>query len=212
MTDVLKVSLREEMGTSSVRRLRSRGQVPAVLYGHGKENVNLSVSGRELEMLLHQGTKMVDLGGEVSDKALIRAVQWDAFGMHVLHLDLNRVSATERVVVTVPVEVRGEAPGTKAGGVVEHRIFNVEIECPAGEIPDRLTVSIKELEVGDAITVGDIPVTENVRVLTSEDSIVVNCHVAGPTGDEDEEGAEGVSSSEPEVIGRKAEDSEEGSD
>ncbi len=213
MTDVLNVSVREEIGTNSVRRLRSRGLIPAVLYGHGKENVSLSVPSSELHALLRHGAKMVDLGDGLSEKALIRAVQWDAFGTHVLHLDLNRVSATEQVIVTVPVELRGEAPGTKSGGVLEHRVFNVEIECPAGEIPEKLTVSIRELGLGEVITVSEIPLPEHLRVLTNADSVVVSCHVQGPSED-DEDGAEGAiaTGAEPEVIGRKAEDSEEGAD
>jgi len=137
-------------------------------------------------------------------------VQWDAFGSHVLHLDLSRVSVTESVVVNVPLELRGEAPGSKLGGMVDHHLFDVEIECPAGEIPDKLSVSIKELGLGETITVGDVPLPEHVKILTDADAVVVTCQAQVTS--EEEEGLEGGGAAEPEVIGRKAEDGEEDSD
>ena len=210
MTDVLNVSLREETGTKPMRRLRRQGLTPAILYGHGKENVNLSVPTAEVEAAIRRGAKMMDLGGSLAEKALIRSVQWDAFGSQVLHLDLSRVSATESVVVNVPLELRGEAPGSKVGGMVDHHLFDVEIECPAGEIPDKLLVSIKELGLGETITVGDVPLPEHVEVLTDADAVVVSCMAQGPG--EEEEGLEATGAAEPEVIGRKAEDGEEDSD
>lgn len=210
MTDVLHVSLREETGTSRVRRLRRQGLIPAVLYGHGEANVNLSVPTSELVAIIRHGHKMVDLSGGVTEKALIRAVQWDTYGSHVLHLDLNRVSETERVVVTVPIELRGEAPGVKLGGQLDHHLFDVEIECPAGEIPEKLSVSLKELGLGAVITVGDLALPEHVAMQTSADTVVVSCHA--PTAEMEEELAEAAGAAEPELIGRKAEETEEESD
>ena len=101
--------------------------------------MNLSVPTAEVEAAIRHGGKLVDLRGGVSEKALIRSVQWDAYRRHVLHLDLNRVSVAESVAVTVPLELRGEAPGSKQGGIIDHHLFDVEIECPAGEIPERLS-------------------------------------------------------------------------
>lgn len=213
MTDVLHVSLRKDTGTRPVRRLRMQGLIPAILYGHGEENVSLSVPTSELEATIRHGGKMVDLAGDVSDKALIRSVQWDSLGSHILHVDLNRVSESESVVVTVPVELRGEAPGAKQGGIVEHHVFNVEIECPAGEIPEKLSVSIKELQLGEAITVAEVPLPEHVELLTPTDTVVVSCPAHGVPEDEEEEAEAAVAEGgEPEVIGRKAEDSEDDSD
>ena len=209
MTDVLNVTLREDTGTKPMRRLRRQGSTPAILYGHGEANVNLSVLTAELESAIRQGVKMFDLSGALSEKALLRSVQWDAFGSQVLHLDLSRVSESETVAVNIPLELRGEAPGSKLGGIIDHHLFDVEIECPAGQIPDKLTVSIKELGLGESITVGAIPLPENVVVLTSADAVVVACQA--PVSEEEEEGGEG-GAAEPEVIGRKAEDEDGDSD
>jgi large subunit ribosomal protein L25 len=212
MTDVLNVTLRSETGTKTARRLRREGLTPAILYGHGEANVSLSVATAEVEAVIRHGSKMVDLSGDLSEKALIRAVQWDAFGSDVLHLDLNRVSVGEKVAVTVSVELKGEAPGAKLGGIVEHHVHDVEIECPAGQIPDKFVVSVLSLELGESITVGDLDVPPNVEVLTNPEDVVVSCQAAAPTEEEEAEAAEAAEAAEPEVIGRKDEEGEENAD
>ena len=209
MTDVLNVTLREETGTKLARRLRRDGLTPAILYGHGEQNVNLSIPTAEVESAIRHGHKMVGLSGGVSEKALIRAIQWDSFGTQILHLDLNRVSETEAVVVSVPLELRGEAPGAKLGGIVEHQLYDVEIECPAGQIPEKLSVSIRELGVGDSILLKEVEMPENVTALTPGDTTVVLCQAQLQEEEEEQEG-EVASAAEPEVIGRKAEDEGEG--
>ncbi len=209
MTDVLNVSLREHTGTCRVRRLRRSGLTPAILYGHGEENVNLSVPTSEVEAAIRHGGKLVDLRGGVAEKALIRAIQWDAFGAYVLHLDLTRVSETERVLVSVPLDLKGEAPGAKQGGIVDHHIFDVEIECPAGEIPERLFASIKALELGGNVTVGEVELPPHVNMVTAADEVVVTCHAQGLVGEAEEEEEAAGGSSEPEIIGRKPEEGEE---
>lgn len=91
MAEVLNVALRNELGTRAVRRLRKAGVVPAVLYGHKKECVHLSISNRDFRAILRHGGHLVDLAGDVTEKALIKGVQWDTFSTHVLHVDLTRV-------------------------------------------------------------------------------------------------------------------------
>jgi len=209
MTEVLNVSLRDETGSRAARRLRSQGLIPAILYGHGEKNLTLSVPAADLETAIRHGSQMVDLSGGVRETALIRAVQRDAFGTHILHLDLTRVSATETVVVTVPLELRGDAPGAKHGGIIEHHVHDVEIECPAGKIPERLEVNMKELEVGGSISAGEISTPEQTTILTPPDTVVVSCYVHKAPAEVEEEAEEAAASTvEPEVIGRRAEDEE----
>lgn len=213
MTDVLNVTLREGTGTKTARRLRRGGMTPAILYGHGEKNVSLSIPTSEIEAVIRHGQKMVALSGGLKEKALIRDIQWDTFGTEVLHLDLNRVSETETVVVTVPLELRGEAPGSKLGGIVEHHVYDVEIECPAGEIPEKLSVSINELGVGDSILLSEVALPEHVKALTPPETVVANCQQAQvPLSEEEEELEEAAGGAEPEVIGRRPEDENESSD
>lgn len=208
MAEVLNVSVRQELGTGRVRQLRRSGQTPAILYGHGKANVNLAIPTAEVKAAMRHGSKLVDLKGGLNEKALVRAVQWDCYGVDVLHLDLTRVSEQERVEVTVALELRGDAPGVKEGGIVNHHLFEVEIECPAGEIPDKLVANLKNLHLGESITLADVPLPPHVTVLTPLDTMVVSCEAqVAMEGEEPDEAAAGPA--EPEVIGRKAEEEED---
>jgi large subunit ribosomal protein L25 len=134
-------------------------------------------------------------------------VQWDTFGGIVLHLDFYRVSAGELVETTLTVALRGEAPGVKAGGVVEQVQHELEIECPVSSLPDRLELSIRNLELGAAIHARDVPMPEGARLLSDPDAVIVHCVM--PMRDEEEAPAAPAEAGEPEVIGRKAGEEEE---
>ena len=207
MTDVLHVTLREQLGTAPTRRLRRAGRIPAILYGHHEANVALSIPASDVEAVVRHGGKLVDLKGGVSEKALIRAVQWNPYGNEVLHVDLTRVSEQERVNVMVALELRGEAPGIKQGGMLEHHVFELEIECPAGDIPEKLVAPLKHLQLGESITAGQIELPPHVTLLTPADTVVVNCHAVGPLVEPELEPTGGPA--EPEVIGRKPDEDEE---
>ena len=206
MADTLNVAVREQLGTNHTRRLRKSGQVPAILYGHGEKNVNLTIAATEVNGAIRHGTKVVDIRGAVTDSALIRNIQWDAFGSTVLHLDLTRVSADEKVAVTVQVELRGEAPGLREGGVVEHVTHEVEIECAVNALPDKLVISVNDLHMGQSIIASQLELPEGATLLSDADAVIV--HVIEPT--EDIEGAEvpGAEGAEPEVIGGQKEEEE----
>ncbi|MBC8352166.1 MAG: 50S ribosomal protein L25 [Planctomycetes bacterium] len=209
MADTLNVALREQLGTNRTRQLRRTGQVPAILYGHGEKSVNLSISIAEVNSAIRRGSKVVDIRGAVSDSALIRDIQWDAFGSTILHLDLTRVSADEKVHVTVPVELRGEAPGVREGGVVEHVTHEIEIECAANALPEKLVVSVNELHMGQSVVASDLELPEGASLLSDADAVIV--HVVEPVPEETE-GADvpGADGTEPEVIGGRKEGEEEG--
>ncbi len=204
MTDSLNTKIRQQIGSNAVKEVRKAGLVPAVLYGHGEDNVNLSVSADELGAAIRRGAQMVNLEGGVSESALISDVQWDTFGIDMLHVDLTRVSATELVQVAVKLELRGEAPGTKEGGVIDHMTHEIRIECPAGSIPSSIEVSINSLGLEEALKVGELELPEGAKLLTSPDAVVVQCNPPVELDEEEEE----ASAIEPEVIGRKEEDEE----
>ncbi len=208
MSGELQVELRETRGRRSAQRLRKAGVVPAVLYGHGQENVALSVPAEPLHAMVRQGSRMVTLAGGVQESALIREVQWDTWGTHLLHVDFTRVSADEKLEVTVTVELRGEAPGARAGGVVSLSVHEVRLECPAGNIPDRLRVNINGLELDASITIADLQLPEGGTVIGDHSTVVVHC--AEPVAELEEAEVSEAAPDEPEVLGRKEEEKEEG--
>ncbi len=205
MAEALQVELRQNRGKRKARQLRRGGAIPAVLYGHGQQSVSLTVPREAFVTALRRGTRLVDLQGAVSESALIRELQWDTFGVDVLHIDFARVSADERITVTVAVELRGQSPGVRTGGVVQHLVHQVEIECLATAIPEKLQVNINHLELLGTITLAQMELPQGVAVLGDPEAIVVQC-VEPVEEVEAEAGAEGA---EPEVIGRKPDAEEE---
>lgn len=209
MAEGLKVALRDVQGTSRVRRLRASGQTPLVLYGHGEANLSLAASAAEVMSLVRHGSRLVDLQGAVSEIAFIRSVQWDTYGVEVLHVDLVRVKADERIEVTIPIELKGDAPGARSGGIIEQPLHELQIECPAGAIPNEIVARINSLEIGGAIYVRDLPLPAGATLVTDADLLVVHCVTAGP---EEEEAPAAAEPGEPELVGRKKpeEEAEEG--
>ena len=202
MAEVLPVEVRQDCGKRRMRRMRAGGRIPAVLYGHGQEVVNLSVPTDALDAVLRHGSRVVTLKGGANEQALIRELQWDTWGMHVLHADFTRISADETVDVAIPLELRGEAPGVKEGGIVEQVMHEIGISCRATNIPEKLEININHLQLGDSITVADLEIPEGGKCLADPEETVVHCIEPIVAPEEVEEAGE----AEPEVIGERKED------
>jgi len=203
----LAVEPRQTRGKRNNRRLRRAGKIPAILYGHGLECVPLSVEADPLASAIRHGSRLVSLSGAVDESAFIRDLQWDTWGTHVVHVDFTRISEHEIVEVRVPVELRGESPGVREGGVVSQLIHEVEIACPASAIPEKLAVNINHLKLDDSVSLGDLELPQGAKLLASElEMVVVECVV--PLEQPEEEAAE-AAPGEPEVIGEKEKEEEE---
>ena len=202
----LSVKLRDEQGKRANRRLRNSGRIPAVLYGHKKEVKNLTLAADEVDAAVRNGNRFVSLSGGLSEDAFIKDVQWNTWGTAILHVDFARVSAHERMQVTVAVELRGEAPGIKDGGVVKHALHSIELECEAASVPEKISVNINNLAFNEALHVSDLELPAGAKALIDSATVVVSC-IAPLEVSEEESVAAGEE--EPEVIGRKKADEEE---
>ncbi len=202
MSDTLNVTKREETGTLRMRRLRRTGHIPAVLYGGGGDSIALTLKTNEVQAALRHNARVVQLAGDVSESALIKKVQWDQLGSDVLHLDLSRISATEKLEVKIKVGLRGVAPGSKQGGIVSQVLHDVMISSSPENLPEALSLSINTLELDQTLTAGDIELPTGVTLLTPTDELMVTC--AEPRAAAEEEPAD--FSAEPEVIGAKDEE------
>lgn len=201
----LTVKLRDSHGKRRNRRLRGTGMVPAVLYGHQKAVQSLSLSAEELDAVVRHGNRFVELTGELSEKAFIKEVQWNTWGNRILHVDFARVSEHERVQVTISLELRGEAPGVKEGGVVKHVMHSIELDCEAASIPDKIEVNINHLGFNQVLHVSDLGLPAGAKSNVDPALVVVSCMPQV----EVEEKEETASDNEPEVIGRKKEEESE---
>lgn len=205
ITGKLAAEPRTKLGSLHCRRLRLNGQVPGNLYGHKEAPVPLSVSADDVARILKLGTRVLDveLNGK-SEKALLREVQWDYLGTSVEHVDLMRVDPNERLTIEVHVELKGVAPGVMAGGVLDHALRTVTIECPVVQIPDNIAVKVTSMEIGHVIHVRELELPPNTRILNNPEIVVVRIAKAV----EMPLVAAGEGAVQPEVIGRKAEEEE----
>jgi large subunit ribosomal protein L25 len=209
---VLKTEKREERGSHQTSKLRKKGMVPAVLYGHKEETLSVSVTHEDVAHMLRLGAPVVDLNTDKGvEKAQIMELQWDHLGKEVLHVDFKRVSADERIQTDVLIEVRGTAPGIAEGGVLDQPMHSLRIECPAISVPKTIRVNIGELQIEGSIKVKDVHLPENCKSLDDPDSIVI--HVTRPEAEAEApaEAAAAAGAVEPEVItARKKEEEGEG--
>lgn len=209
-TVVLQASVREQSGTRNSVALRQQGKLPAIVYGHKKEPVAVSLDAHAFLDSLHHGNRIfdVDLDG-VKDTLLVKDLQYDYLGDRVIHADLMRVDLNERVKLEVMVKLVGTAAGTHMGGIIEEIMNRIEVECAVRDIPEFLTVDIKGLELDQTLRASEIALPDGFTLVTDPNAGVVGCHeskavLAEEEAAEGEEGAEGAA--EPEVITEKKEE------
>jgi large subunit ribosomal protein L25 len=203
----LAVEPRDTQGKHRNRRLRQSGKIPGILYGHGLQCVPLSVAADVLSSAIRHGSRLVSLTGAVNESAFIRELQWDTWGKQIVHVDFTRISEHEIVEVRIPVELRGESPGVREGGVVMQHVHEVEIACPASVIPEKLAVNINHLMLEQSILLGSLELPEGAKILADDlEVVVVECVIPKEMP---EEGAAEAAPGEPEVIGAKEEEEEE---
>jgi large subunit ribosomal protein L25 len=206
---VLKAEIRQGLGSKDAAKLRKKGQVPAVVYGHKKEPVSIALDAKSFREGLQRGRRLIEVEIDKKNEALlIKEVQYDYLGTDIIHVDLMRVDVTEMVRVTVPIELKGTAKGAQEGGMVELHTGNLEVECRVTQIPDRITVSVKEMVLGDAIHAKDIQLPEGVKLISSPELLVATCHIVAEVKTTEELEAELPTA--PEVITAAKEEPEEG--
>jgi len=211
----IQAERREDAGKGSARTLRRDGKVPAVLYRAGKAQ-SIQLSRKELSKLINTvaGEQvMVDLLFADGDKklALLKDFQVDPIRGELLHTDFFEVSLTETVRVSVHVTTTGEPIGVKRdGGMLQHPVREIMIECLPDKIPGKVEVDISKLEVGQSVHVSDLKLDEGVKILSDPHEVIVNV-VAAAVEEAAAPAAEAVEAAvaEPEVI-KKGKKEEEG--
>jgi len=207
-TLLLKAELREQTGSKSASKVRKSGRIPATVYGHKQEPVSISLDAHNFIEELHHGHRLMDVQIDKSkQKMIVKDVQYDHLGKDIIHVDMMRVDETEIVKVTVPLELKGTAKGTHEGGIIEEHTAHLEIECRATDIPESLVVSIKEMNIGDALHASDIILPEGVKLISPPETLLVTCHLVAVAKTAEEIEAEAPTA--PEVIGEVKEEAEE---
>ena len=215
----LNANSRDGKGKGAARTLRSQGQIPAVIYGHGRDPQALALNARDLDkMLSHiqaESTVIeVTVGGQTA-KTLIREIQRHPIKRQILHVDFQALVAGEKVTVSIPIVLQGIPEGVRLeGGVLDQTLREVEIEVDPSNIPDHIEYDVTNMVIGDSVHISDLKVPEGVEVLDDpETSVAV---LAAPRAVIEETAAvaepvegEAGAVAEPEVIGKGKEDEED---
>jgi large subunit ribosomal protein L25 len=187
---------------NAARRVRVSGKIPAVVYGAGQDPVAVTVDPKVITKILHSESghnTIFDLNveGGAATKAMIVDWQHEPIKGKLLHIDLKRIAMDKPMRVSVPVQLVGTATGVKnQGGILEHVLREVEIECLPGDIPSHIDVDITGLELHGVIRIADLPHSGKLKFLGEEDATVAHVTIIKETA---EEAAEAAAATEPEV-------------
>ena len=212
----VEAKLRQTGGKNDARRLRRTGLIPAVVYGAGQSPQPVAVDPKQMLRILHSeaGHNSIfdlSLNGSAT-KVMIVDWQSEPIKGSLLHVDLKRIAMDRVLRVSVPLVLVGEAPGVKAeGGILEHVLREIEVECLPADIPSHIDVDVSKLAFGEAIRVSDLPHDGKVKFLNDEDLTVA--HVTSVKETVVETPAEGTeaaaTTAEPEVIKKGKQETEE---
>ena len=209
----LKANHREEIGKQAVKKIRFQKRIPAVVYGSGVKATSIDVSVDDFLRAIHTKAgenvviQLTVAGKKGFEKTVvIKEIQHDPITDSVKHVDFNAISLTEKIKVKVPLQVKGDAPGVKEGGVLDIVHHEIEVECLPTNIPERSSADISALKIGDSIHIREIVFPSGVQPQLPEDEVVIAIHAPKA----EEVAAPEEAPAEPEVIGKeKKEEGEE---
>ncbi len=209
---VIKTQLRVKEGKASTKKVRKEGNIPSVLYGKKEQSVPLKMDAKTFIKMLsrlegkHPIVKLeIEGGAHLDSPAIIKEIQRDPVNNSVIHVDFQKIRLDQKIHTSVPVIIVGQSEGVKMGGVLDHQLRELEIECLALQVPAHIEIDVTNLTLGRSIHVSDITPPEGVKILTDSDRVVVSIHVprtleAKRTTEEEkpEEGVEGTKEAEEE--------------
>lgn len=170
----LSASARTELRTGAARRLRRSGKIPAVIYGH-RDPVAVTIDAleffREFKVISESQIVQIDVENEKYD-CLIKDYQEDILTGSIEHIDFFEIEAGKVLRTHIGVHLTGSAVGSREGGILEHHLYDIEVECLPKDIPDAFQVDVSGLAVGDSIHVSDLAAPEGVKILTSEEQVI----------------------------------------
>lgn len=217
--DVVEAQTRPDSsrGKNEARRLRVSGRIPATVYGAKKQALAVSVDPKQISRILHSESghnSIFDLKvGDENTKAMIVDWQYDPLKGKLLHIDLKRIAMDQKMRVSVPIHLVGEAAGVKQqGGILDQVLREVEIECLPGDIPSHIDADVSELVFGTVLRVGELQHADTIRFITDGNQAVAHItsvkEEVAPTPEAAAEAAT-AAPAEPEVIKKGKQEAEE---
>jgi large subunit ribosomal protein L25 len=184
----LKAETRARTGSGRLNQMRREGWLPSVIYGRGTENKNLKVNAKSFtEVLAHSSSENIivnlDITGEGTCLAFLQAIQHDPLSGAVLHVDFRAIDENTAITAHIPAQLHGEAPGVKAGGVIEQYVHAIEITCLPNDLPEILDIDVSGMQLGASLHLGDIKYPKGVRPTHAAEVVVVHIGRAGSGAD-----------------------------
>jgi len=205
---------RQTAGSIASRRLRRAGLVPGIVNTPRGDSHLIQMNRHDFEVMLHHHKSenlLVDLrvGGAESRRVLLKEVQHDPLSSEVLHVDFLEVSMTTRMRFRIPVKLVGVPPGAEAGGILEHLLREVEVECLPGDLVEQIEVDVSGLNVGDSLLARDVKLDPTLTLVTLPEVAVAAVVMPRAVTEEEAEKPAEVEAAEPEVIGEKKKEERE---
>jgi len=179
---MLKADKRAETGKGGARSLRRQDILPAVMYGVGK-TIPIKLNRKEIQKLIYSGggehalitLELNEGGSKISEHpVLIKDYQREPVSEELLHVDFIEVSLKEKIKVTIPVVIIKEPAGIKMGGIMQHRVREIEVECLPTQIPDKIEIDAGLVEIGHSLHVSDIPAVEGIKIVTDPSEVILS--------------------------------------
>ena len=168
---------REDKGKKAAKKMRNEGRIPAVLYGHGFDSRLLSLEEREFKALLRHGlhgllSLKVEGGKEGAHTVVVKEIQRHPIKDYILHVDFQKIRGDEELQAEVVLQFTGEPVGIKAGGILQHNLYEVTVQCLPKDLPEYIEVDISGLDLKDNLRVSDLVSIEGVKYVNSPEEIV----------------------------------------
>ena len=172
----LEVSERTKLKTKGVKLLRRKGLIPGVLYYSGEKNVNIEVDKSILFHAMQSGQRIFEIEQEgKSQFTMIKQVQYHPVTDEIMHLDLMRVRRSEKMTITVPLVLIGDAKGVKEGGILSQSINQLEINCFPTDVPEQIELNVEDLELNSSMNISDIKLkNDDIEIITDGEVNIVN--------------------------------------
>jgi large subunit ribosomal protein L25 len=190
----IKAAPRARTGSGRLNQMRREGWLPSVIYGRGAANLNLKVDAKSFSELLARSSSEniivnLEIDGEGTRLAFLQAIQHDPLSGTALHADFLAIDNKTEITAHIPAHLNGEAPGVKAGGVVEQYVHALEITCLPDDLPEIIELDISNLQLGDSLHVGEVTYPKGVRPTHAAEVVIVHIGRAGAGSEPEAEAA-----------------------
>ncbi|WP_087974034.1 50S ribosomal protein L25/general stress protein Ctc [Oceanobacillus rekensis] len=204
MSTKLTATKRENLKKSATKEIRLDGKIPAVVYGKDKETKSVAVDNVELlKTVRDEGRNAIitlDVENDSTVDVMLHEYQIDPIKDQLIHADFYVVNMSEEMDVAVTLHLEGEAQGSKAGGVLQQPLYEIQVRAKPGNIPEVITVDVTKLDIGDTLTIADLPTERSYEILDEQDITIAT--VVPSTTEEDLE-TDNDENAEPELVGSK---------